>query len=337
MKIVVLTILVIAVMAIAFFVSAPSKGTLIVYSADAYAVESSYLLSSYSSAHNLAYTNPKTGGSFTLARQIAQGNPDDVFISVSKSAISPSYMGDMYPGWAIAFASDQMTIAYANSSSYSSAINTLLLLYKNATISNSNLSWTNFFDYLTSGSLKLGISDPNSDPAGLRAWFMLEAAGLAYRNNASYYVDRVLHNKENITSSSAAELVAPLQSGQIQVLFIYKSAAISLGLQRMDLPGLINLGDASLSSFYSRLTWNTTSGLQKGGPILLFITVPKGSKNYNSALDFVSYVVQQNSLLAKYGVQPLSPCIVFNSTDLPSAIQSLVVSGKVILGGNLLS
>src|SRR5579875_3076332 len=210
-------VIAIIVLLISYSFLSSSKSTLIVYSADAYAVEATYMLSNFSSLHDIAYTNPKAGGSFLLARQIAQGNPADVFISVSKSAVSKDYLANMYPGWAIAFASDEMTIAYSNSSP---AVSNLLRLYQNAMQSNSNTSWAQFFSYLTSGSLKVGISDPNSDPAGLRAWFMLEAAGIAYAGNETLYADRMIDSKANVTASSAAELVAPLQAGQIQLLFI---------------------------------------------------------------------------------------------------------------------
>jgi len=98
---------------------------------------------------------------------------------------------------------------------------------------------------------------------------------------------------------------------------------------------LINLGDPNLSSFYSELAWRTDTGLQRGAPILLFITVPKGSKNHMLAMDFVSYIINQNSALAKFGLQPLNPCIAFNSSDLPSQLQGFVSSGKIILGGSL--
>jgi len=315
-----------------YFLLNEKRDTLIVYTADAYALESSYMLSNFSSIHGLAFTNPKTGGSFTLARQIAQGSQDDVFISVSKASVSQSYLAGMYSGWAIAFASDEMTIAYSNSSP---AINKLMNLYQNAMQTNSNSSWAQFFYYLTSGSFRIGISDPNSDPAGLRAWLTLEAAGLAYADNETLYVDRMINSNSNVTAANAAELVAPLEAGQIQLLFIYRSAAISLGLNRFDLPGLINLGDPNLSSFYSELAWRTDTGLQRGAAILLFITVPKGSKNYMLAMDFVSYIINQNSALAKFGLQPLNPCIAFNSSDLPSQLQGFVSSGKIILGGSL--
>lgn len=332
-RLLIITISIIIVLAVSsYYFLNEGKSTLIVYSADAYAVESSYMLSNFSSLHGLAFTNPKTGGSFTLARQIAQGSPDDVFISVSKAAVGKNYLGNMYSGWAIAFASDQMAIAYSNSSP---AVNKLIKIYQNAMQTNSNSSWAQFFYYLTSGSFKVGISDPNSDPAGLRAWFMLEAAGLAYADNETFYVDRMIGSNSNVTSSSAAQLVAPLEAGQIDILFIYRSAAISLGLNRFDLPAVINLGDPRLSSFYSDLTWRTDTGLQRGAPILLFITVPNGSRNYMLAIDFVSYVVNQNSALSRFGLQSLDPCIAFNSSDLPAQLNSLVLSGKVSLGGSL--
>ena len=51
------------------------------------------------------------------------------------------------------------------------------LPYKAAESSNASADWSSFFASLTSGNTKLGISSPLSDPAGLRGWLVLEAAG----------------------------------------------------------------------------------------------------------------------------------------------------------------
>src|SRR5215467_12828958 len=110
--VVVLVILLVAVGVVGFalydyYASKPSS-PIIVFSADLYTAESSYLYSGFSNSTGVPYAAPKAAGSFALATQIAQGSPVSVFISVSKAALEPTYLQGRAPGWGIAFAEDQM-------------------------------------------------------------------------------------------------------------------------------------------------------------------------------------------------------------------------------------
>jgi molybdate/tungstate transport system substrate-binding protein len=333
LTLIVVGLLLIAALSLLYLSTVSAKGRpLVVYTADAYSREVQYLYNSFSNSTGIPYSTPKAGGSFILARQIAEGSPSDVFFSASLTALTPQYLGGGYSGWALAIASDQMILAYSDSSP---AVQPVISDYSNAASSNLSSAWFRFFSDMTSGSLRVGIADPNSDPAGLRGWLVLEAAGLEYAGNQSYFVDRMIGNSANLTASNAAELVAPLEGGQIQLLFIYRSTAISLELHWMELPAHVNLGDESLSGFYSQLSYRTVSGLQNGSPILLFVTVPSGASDMSHSILFVSYVVQHNQELSAYGLVPLKPCLLYNSTAVPPKIAELLESGSATPGGGL--
>ncbi|MDG7016316.1 MAG: substrate-binding domain-containing protein, partial [Nitrososphaerota archaeon] len=273
--------------------SVTSKTTpLVVYTADLYTSESSYLYSGFANATGIPYSTPNGGGSTALATQIAQGTPVSVFITVAKSTIEQAALKSQYSGWGIAFAVDQMTLGYTAASGQPAALQEVLNAYQAAAASNTTSDWKAFFTDLTSGAVKVGISNPNSDPAGFRGWMVLEAAGQDYAGNSSYFTDMMLHNKGNYTASSAADLVAPLQSGQVQFLFMYRSGAVSDKLQSLVLPNQVNLGDPALAGLYSQLTYTTSSGVETGGPIFLFVTVPRTSVETAYALRFVVYIVQ---------------------------------------------
>jgi molybdate/tungstate transport system substrate-binding protein len=308
---------------------------LLIFSADLYTAESHYLYSGFANSTGLPFLEPKGAGSFALATQIAQGSPVSDFISVSKSALESAYLGSQSPGWGVAFASDQMSIGYSTGSGQPAGFQTILADYQAAAASNASADWKSFFSDLTSGSVKVGISNPNTDPAGYRAWIVLEAAGGFYAGNQSYYVDRLIQSKANLTGASAAALVAPLQAGQIQFLFMYKSAAISHGLTPMALPRHVNLGDPALGSYYSQFTYALTAGVQRGGAILLFITVPKNSTETANALKFVVYVVQNSPQMSSFGLVPLAPPQLYNSTDVPAPIAQLLSSGAIVRSGSI--
>ncbi len=318
------------------YTSEQPKVTLILYSADAYVAEANYLSGGFTNSSGVQVAPPKSAGSTALAQQIASGDPDDIFISVSKSAVGPTYLKTQSPGWAVAFASDQMAIAYSNATLQSSNANKTISDYEAAVSSNTNQSWSAFFVSLTSGGVKVGISDPNSDPAGYRAWIVLGAAGFAYDvGNETAYANALLQNRANSTAASAADLIAPLQAGQVQFLFIYKSAAVSQHLNLMTLPALVNLGSSSEASFYSKFSYKTSTGVETGGPILLFVTVPVESQHTQDSIQFVSYVIKNSQNMSNFGLTVLSPARIYNSTSVPASLAQLVGAGYAEFSGTL--
>ena len=308
---------------------------LLSYSADAYAVEATALLNGFSQSTGVPVAPVKSGGSFADANQIAAGAPDDVFISVSLSATSTAYLKNLSSNWAIGFASDQMVLAYSNSTQIS-AVTNVISLANAAETSNTTTDWNSFYTSLTSGTVKIGISDPVTDPAGLRGWLVLEGAGYLYSDgNQQGYVTPLLQSKGNVTGANAAALVAPLQAGQIQFLFIYKSAAISDKLNFITLDDHVNLGNSSLGAFYSKFSYTDSPGTTKGSPIVLCVTVPLSSANTVEALEFVQYVVYNAKSLSSFGLQPFAKALLYNNVSPPASIQALVSQGLLTEVGPL--
>jgi len=312
--------------------STASVAPLISLSADAYTVEATSLLTGFSQSTGIPVAPVKSGGSFADAGQIAAGAPDDVFISVALSATGPGYLKNESSNWAIGFASDQMVLAYSNATTAAKEVS----LGQAADASNSTSDWNSFFTSLTNGSVRVGIADPVADPAGLRGWLVLEAAGFLYRGgNQSAYEVPLLRTASNVTGTHAAALVAPLEAGQVQFLFIYRSAAISDHLGYLFLDRHINLGDPSLGAFYSSFSYTDSAGKTSGSPIILCITVPLSSTNTSGALQFVQYVVKNAGALSSYGLQPFTPARLYSNTTPPAAVNTLLTEGLLTQAGSL--
>ena len=309
-----------------------SSSPLISFSADAYATEATALLQGFSQSTGIPVAPVKSAGSFADANQIAAGAPDDVFISVALSATSSQYLKNLTANWAVGFASDQMVLAYSNATSAQSVASE----GKAAAASNSTSDWNTFFASLTSGQVKVGISNPVSDPAGLRGWLVLEAAGFFYSGgNQSAYASPLLRAGANVTGTNAAALVAPLQSGQIQFLFIYKSAAVADHIAYIQLDRHVNLGDATLGTFYSRFSYKDSAGVTAGAPIILCVTVPLSSTNSAEADAFVVYVIKNAATLSAYGLNPFSPAKLYDNVAPPTAISQLESQGLLVVAGSL--
>lgn len=311
-----------------------SGSPLIVYSADAYVLETNHLLTGYHNATGTNTVGARGGGSFTDAREIGQGDPADAFVSVALESYNASYLGARYAGWAVAFASDQLVLAYDGAPAGSS-VNSIVNAFSSALSSNSTSGFSSAYAALTSGRVKVGISNPSNDPAGLRGWVSLEIAGSLYANgNQSYYVHRLVSNGGLVNGSNAAALVAPLTTGNIQFLFIYKSTAISKNLSYVTLPDRANFGNFSLRSYYSEFAYGTATGMKHGSVIFLYASALAGDAGLSgAAMGFVLYTLNNSAQMASFGLDPLNKPILFNNTAPPEQVQQMLDSGAMISGG----
>lgn len=311
---------------------------LISYSADSYSTEMTALLTAFSASTGIPFAPVVSGGSTADAATIEAGAPDDLFLSASLAATAPKDLGSLSSNWAIGLGSDQMVLVYSNATLTNSAATTLISEGQSAASSNTTAAWNTFFTGLTTGSLKIGISQPSADPGGLRGWLVLELAGLLYANgNEQAYAGPLLKSGNNVTASSAANLIAPLESGQIQFLFDYRSAAIGAGLGYLSLNSHINLSNPALNYLYSKVSYTDSAGTTAGSAIEIVLTVPLSSVNTVEAMDFVEYAVSHASSLASYGLVVSSPCLLYNSVTapqtLPATVQLLLTQGLLVTEG----
>ena len=316
--------------------SATTLLPLITFNADAYTAEVQALLSGFTTTSGIAVAPTHSAGSFALAKQIASGSQVDVFIPVALSAAAPSNLGSLSSNWAIGFASDQMVIAYSNATRSTPMGRGVMSGFEGAAKSNAASDWSSAFASLASGMVKVGISDPNADPAGLRGWLVLEAAGSLYAGKQSAYTAPLLQAKANVTGSAAANMVAPLQAGQFQFLFTYRSAAIAQHLGYLQLDRRVNLGDPNLAASYALLTYRLASGLTKGAPIILCMTVPTNAPHASEAMQFVQYLAKSSGpVVSAYGLQPFTPPLLYNNTAPPPFVSQMLADGVVAQGGSL--
>ncbi len=304
---------------------------LIMFVADAYVGEANYLLSGYHNATKYPVSPAIGGGSYTDANKIGAGDPANVFMSVALSPYGQNYLKDRYSGWAIAFASDQLVLAYYNDSQNYKIASDLRM----SELENNSAMFVSALDAVTSKSNSLGISDPSTDPAGLRAWISLEIAGKVYANNESHFVSNVKSDHANVTRSSAAQLVPALETGEISFLFIYRSAAVHSGLDFVELPEKLSFGNPTLASFYAGFTYNTSAGTEKGSPVLLYITSLANNSLSSQSLNFVLYTIDNRDSMNIFDMNALSHPELFNNTYPPQGILKLVSSGEIIRTGGI--
>lgn len=310
--------------------SSGQKESLVVYSADAYVPEVNSLLSDFHNSTGIATSPVKGGGSFTDASEISMGAPASVFISVSLQSYSKSYLGKYSSGWALAFAADQIVLAYSAASSSNTAAMNIIDQFSQGVPGNNSRILSEAFSNLSSGIVKVGISNPLNDPAGVRAWLTIEMAGFLYHNgDSSYFSGMMVRNGANYTGANAAELVSPLTEGQIQFLFIYRSSAITHGLDYISLPDAINQGNSSDSGFYGQFNYTAGGKTSSGSPILLFVSILSNGTAYQESERFVSYLLNNTGVFTDRGLVLLAPMLLYGNAESVPAVKWGLSAGMI--------
>lgn len=334
----VVVLIVVVIVTSSYFLLAPlldKKESIVIYSADAYKQEADFMIDSYHNATGISIDPAQAGGSFAVAREIGGGTPANVFISVALNSYEESYLGPRYSGWAVAFAADQLVLAYSPK-----AVNTTMenIISKFSTALNTSTkeNYQQAFAALTSGKVNIGIANASQDPAGLRGYVSLEIAGYLFANGSEQaYIDALQNRSAIVGSTNAAALVSALTSGDISFLYIYKSAAISDGLNYITLEANLSFGDPSLSSFYGTFSYPSGDASAAGSTIYLFVSVLANNSQQAASMKFALYVMNNSNSLSRFGLQPLVTGILFSSVTPPSQIGSMVNSGSLKNGGTL--
>jgi molybdate/tungstate transport system substrate-binding protein len=254
----------------------------------------------------------------TLESDIAAGEiSPNVFESVGSDNITP--LEPKFTSWYIPYAGTSMVIAYNPKSKYASE-------FKAYADGSKPLS-TLFSTLLQTPGLKLGRTDPNTDPQGRDFIYMLELAQ-SYYHLPSDTVAKILGTSDFGTSNSSqiyaeSSLDSTLESGQLDASSAFVTQAIELHLDYIPLPVNINLGSAALASTYQAASVTLENGMTKhGSPQVINIT--QIGKPTPAGTAFIAYTLSPAGL-AQYkagGFKLITPTLVGDKSDVPSAILS---------------
>ena len=252
----------------------------------------------------------------TLEQFIASGEiKPNVFEAVGGDNITP--LEPKFTNWYVQYAATSMVVAYNPKSKYASEFKAY---------ADGSKPLAGLFTLLQTPGLKLGRTDPNTDPQGRDFIFMLELAQ-KYYHLPSDTVAKILGTSDFGTANSSqiyaeSSLDSTLQSGQLDASSAFITQAKELGLDYIPLPPQINLGDASLASTYKTASVTIKTGTKTGSPQDIDITVI-GTPT-PAAEAFVAYTLSPAGL-AQYkqgGFQVLTPTLFGSKSDVPAPIAS---------------
>ncbi|EHP88336.1 tungstate ABC transporter substrate-binding protein WtpA [Methanotorris formicicus] len=269
-------------------------------------------------------------GSVMCVRKITDlGKKADILASADYSLI-PQMMMPNYADWYIMIARNELVLAYTDKSKYNDEINS-----------------ENWYEILNKPGVKFGFSNPNDDPCGYRSQMVMQLAEIYYKN-PEIYDNLVLKNsnikveKENDTytilvpkdinvntnkivlRSKETDLLAPLEAGAYDYLFIYKSVANQHNLKYVELPKEINLGYYEYADTYKKVRLELLSKNKTlvAKPIVYGLTIPKNAPNKKEAIEFVKLILEHPEVFENNGQPVINPVIGFG--NIPEEIKPLV-------------
>ncbi|HUX38846.1 MAG TPA: extracellular solute-binding protein [Rectinemataceae bacterium] len=254
------------------------------------------------------------GGSVKMVKQVSElGQIADV-VAVADYRVIPKFLfgaegKTRYADWYAGFATNAVTFVYTPQSKFASEINA-----------------DNWYKILSRPGVQIGRSNPDTDPSGYQTVQALELAENFYGQPG--LAKAILANapKTNMRDTET-ELIAALQSGQIDYLAIYLSDARQHHFRYLELPPQTNLSDAKYSGLYAKASVQTANGTVTGVPTVYAVTVPDNASQPEMARAYVQFLLgpEGRAAMAASGFGTVAPAMADDMDKLPADLKSLAV------------
>jgi molybdate/tungstate transport system substrate-binding protein len=260
----------------------------------------------------------EAAGSRMCARKISDlKRPCDIIASADYTVIDELLIPE-YADWNIKFAGNEIVIAFE----------------KNARRAN-QINKDNWYDILQGQNVSFGRSDPNSDPCGYRALLTMMLAEKFY--NKPGLVNSMTAKDQQYIRPKEVDLLALLETGVLDYIFIYRSVAAQHNLRYVVLPDEINLKNAEMDDLYKTVSVRLTGKepgtfiTKQGGPIIYGVTIPNNAPNRKLALAFLTFLLDDNSggaILESNGQSTVIPSATEAYDKLPESLKTFALPVK---------
>ncbi|NTW11826.1 MAG: tungstate ABC transporter substrate-binding protein WtpA [Anaerolineales bacterium] len=248
-----------------------------------------------------------------------------------------------YADWYIRFASNHLALAYGEGSKYADEINA-----------------QNWAEVIARPDVKTGIADPRFDASGYRALMAFALTEMANGEYGSFgpmfdgqfsfpvtifrgddlttiTVPEILETKAGshiVLRGGSIQLIALLESGDLDYAFEYESVIQQHKLKMVKLPAEVNLGEPDFETFYNQvqvdLDFQRFASVKpqfRGERIGYGVTIPAGAQYPEEASLFIAFLLSdEGRAVMEVNYHPMFD--VFSADgyeNLPSSLQTLTV------------
>ncbi len=301
------------------------SGSLVIFHAGSLSIPFREICGAFNERYPDVKIYREAAGSRTCARKITDlHKPCDVMASADYTVIDNLLIPD-FAQWNISFATNEMAIMYRPDSAFAEEID-----------------GDNWFDILLRQGVSYGHSDPNADPCGYRSQLVWQLAEKYYKKPGLYQALREHCPPRNIRPKET-DLIALLEAGELDYLFIYRSVCEQHHMPFVILPDQINLKSAKYADFYRQAEIRITGRrpgrfiTKTGKPMVYGITVCSGAPNRRAAELFVAFVTgpEGRKIMRENGQPPVCPPVATGKTDvMPDFLKKAVKIQTVSLTDN---
>ncbi len=292
--------------------AAAPASKVVVFHAGSLSIPFREIAAAFEAAHPGVKVEREASGSRAAARKISDlGRPCDVMVSADTTVIEELLLG-AHADWALSFVTNEMVIGYR------------------AELPASDVPTADSWPALLSREgMRIGHSDPHSDPCGYRALMVFQLAEAHY--GLPGLATELQENSGRHIRPKASDLIALLEVGELDYAFLYRSVAVQHGVPFLALPDGINLRDPSRAADYAEARVEVTGRepgetiVKVGMPMEYGITIPRGAPNPELALQFVEYLLQADgglAILQENGQPSLVPAPTATYDQLPERLKA---------------
>jgi len=251
-------------------------------------------------------------GSQTTIRKVTELGRECGVIGSADYTIIPQLMFPDYADWYITFACNRMVIAYSDGAKFADEVDK-----------------DNWYQILQREGVKYGRSDPDQDPCGYRTLMVWQLAEDFYNVPGLY--DKLYGAAGEIIRPKEVDLIALLESGDLDYAFEYSSVAAQHKLNFVDLPPQIDLSSEQFQDYYAKAEVKITGEKPgefltiKGKPIVYGVTIPKNFPRQEIAIAWIDFLLspQGRAIMEASGQPPITPAT-NDKSKLPDRLTSYI-------------
>jgi len=251
-------------------------------------------------------------GSQTTIRKVTELGRECGIIASADYTTIPQLMFPQHADWYITFTCNRMVIAYTDSSQFADEVDR-----------------DNWYEILQREGVKYGRADPNQDPCGYRTLMVWQLAEDFY--NAPGLYDKLYGAEGDIVRPKSVDLIALLESGDLDYAFEYSSVAAQHKLNFVDLPPQIDLSSEEFKDYYARAEVKVKGKKPgefltiKGKPIVYGVTIPKNFPRQEIAIAWIDFLLspEGRAIMEANGQLPITPAT-NDKSKLPDRLKKYV-------------
>ncbi|MGD2246373.1 MAG: tungstate ABC transporter substrate-binding protein WtpA [Candidatus Aminicenantes bacterium] len=290
------------------------KDTLVILHAGSLSVPFKQMAGAFMEKHPPIEVQTEAAGSRTCARKITDLESRADVMASSDSEVIKTLLIPQYADFCIDFATNEMVLMYGKKSRFGLQV-----------------SADNWHQILQEPGVEFSHSDPHADPCGYRALLVMQLAEKHYQIPNLY---EKLLEKRSLAKIRPKEvdLLALLETGELDYIFIYRSVAVQHNGLYLALPDEINLSSKAHADFYKRASVEIYGNNQgeliprRGTPIVYGLTIPKTARSPHLAAQFVGFVLspEGQKIMTGNGQSPMNPPYVDNFEALPDLFKKSI-------------